>query len=381
MDDAQSDLAALAGLLAANAPAADRSATFPADSLQALRKSGYLGLMVPVEYGGMGGQLRQLREVAEVLAGGCLSTALIWAMHCQQVDLIVRHADTPLRESVLPRVAAGDLYLGSVTTGATTRGDLARADDRLIATGEQIRIERIAPIVTGGLHADAFLITMEDDQGITLLYADRSALTVTQVGDWRTLGMRATESVPLRLEGWVTPDAVVGQRGQFATVSADSMVPAGHIAWSACWLGAAQSVFSQLVRRLARVDGAAGVRESTLLQERVARIRVDLELVSAYLGRVVDEVEGVRAEGGRMDTPARQIHLNTLKIAASELTFGAVDRMVQLGGLATGYGTESPVPLERTFRDLRSAALNFANDKVLTINGKLSLADRAVTLI
>lgn len=80
------------------------------------------------------------------------------------------------------------------------------------------------------------------------------------------------------------------------------------------------------------------------------------------------------------DRPADKIHLNVLKLAASELCFRAVDRMVQLSGLAVGYNRLAPGSLERTFRDLRSAALNFSNDKLWVGTGALSLLDRSVNL-
>jgi acyl-CoA dehydrogenase len=116
------------------------------------------------------------------------------------------------------------------------------------------------------------------------------------------------------------------------------------------------------------------------VQERVAQVRIDLELVSAYLNRVVAEVSAARAEGRPVDAEGIQIHLNTLKVAAARLTFQAVDRLVQLAGLSVGYLKDSPIPLERHFRDLRSASLNNADDRLLTATGALTLLDRAAHL-
>ncbi|NEE17806.1 acyl-CoA/acyl-ACP dehydrogenase, partial [Streptomyces sp. SID7499] len=72
-------------------------AAFPRESVEALREAGLFGLLVPTEHGGMGGDLGDLVDVAVLLAGGCLSTAMIWAMHCQQVDAVARHAGERLR--------------------------------------------------------------------------------------------------------------------------------------------------------------------------------------------------------------------------------------------------------------------------------------------
>jgi len=375
-------------VLRTHAADVDRQSRFPAEGLETLRQHGFLGLLVPTEYGGMGAGLAELVALAREFAGACLSTAMVWAMHCQQTDLVVRHAGAGLRERLLPRIAAGEVYLASVTTESGKGGYLLSANDSLTATGADIAIDRQAPVVTGATHADGFLITMRDrpearEHEVTLVYADRADLSVEETAPWQMMGMRGTHSVGVRITGKVSPECVVGRPGKFREAANDSMVPVGHLAWSACWLGAAHAAFAQLVRRIAANANKPGGTDVTspLVQERVARIRLDLELVSAYLGKVCAEVVEIRARGGRIDIPAVQIHLNTLKLAASELTFRAADRMVQLAGLATGYGTASPIPLERTFRDLRSAALNYSNDRLWTTNGTLCWADRSVRLL
>ncbi|MDO0925025.1 acyl-CoA dehydrogenase family protein [Streptomyces sp. TG1A-8] len=373
--------------LAQHAAEVDREAAFPVKSLEVLRRTGYLGYLVPEAYGGMGGDLAGLVTTAQAMAGGCLSTAMIWAMHCQQVDALVRHGTPRLRAEVLPRVAAGDVYLASVTTQAATGGDLLTADEALLdsdSAGETVLLDRTAPVVTGGAHAEGFLITMrasEDaaEHAVSLVYADRADLEVVSTGRWNPLGMRGTHSGPLHLRGPVRRDDVLGTPGRFRAIAADSTVPVGHIAWSACWLGAARTVFSGLLRHISR-DPRQDT-SSPLLRERLARVRLDLELVSACLGTVRQEIETIRASGGSPDSPAVRIHLNTLKLAASELSFTAVDRMMQLAGLSLGYSADSPLPLERAFRDLRSAALNYSNDRLWTANGALTLLDRSVRLL
>ncbi|MFD4543088.1 acyl-CoA dehydrogenase family protein [Streptomyces bauhiniae] len=383
-------LARLVAVLAEHADAADREAAFPEESVDALRRAGYLGFLVPTEHGGMGGDLAGLVETAQALAGGCLSTAMIWMMHCQQVDVLVRHAHSGLLDRLLPAVARGELYLASVTTGPVTGGHLLTAAEPLRRrpddTSEDggLWLERTAPVVTGGSRADGFLVTMRAAQdagrhSVSLVYADRSALTVESTGGWNTLGMRGTDSGPLRLRGGVPADQVVGAPGGFRRVATDSMIPLAHLGWSACWLGAARGALRGLLGWLR--GSSAHDTTSPLVRERIARVRLELELVSAYLERMRERVDEVRAVGGSLDTPALQIQLNTLKLAASELSFSAVDRMVQLAGLSAGYGAESPLRLERVFRDLRSAALNYANDRLLTANGSLALLDRKVGLL
>jgi acyl-CoA dehydrogenase len=365
----------------------DRDAAFPAESVAQLRASGLMGLLVPTAYGGLGGDLADLTEVAQVLASGCLSTAMIWAMHTQQVDSLVRFAPPDLAERVLPRIAAGDVLLASVTTEPASGGHLMTAAAALEDTAGTLRFERAAPIVTGGRYADGFLVTMRDsaeatENRVTLVYADRAQLSCEISGEWDPLGMRGTHSIGMRLAGELPASQIVGERGAYRTVAVESMIPLAHLAWSACWLGAARAACADVIalvrsrQRPSSLDPA-----SDLVAERLARVRIDLELVSGYLGRVTDEITECRANGRSVDTPATQIHLNTLKVAAAEMTFRAVDRLVQLAGLANGYLKGSAIPLERHFRDLRSASLNFADDRLLKATGALAVLDRSVRLV
>jgi acyl-CoA dehydrogenase len=378
----------LVPLLAEHAARVDREASFPLVPVQALRESGLFGLLVPNEYGGLGGDLGDLAEVAQILAEGCLSTAMIWAMHCQQSDVIARFGTERLCKDVLPRVAAGEVYLASVTTEPRTGSTLLHAHAPLVDGGTKrvVRLERDAPIVTGGEHAEAFLVTMRDgpDAGtheVSMVYAAREQLDIQTRGGWNPLGMRGTHSVGLHLAGEVPEHQIVGGRGGFRRAAVESLIPTAHVGWSACWLGAARAAMAGVVglvrspRRPRSLDPG-----SELFAAGLARARVDIELVGAYLNQVVREVCAHRAEGRSLDTPVVHIHLNTLKVAAAELTHRSVDRLVQLTGFATGYLKDSPVPLERHLRDLRSAALNYANDRLLAAIGAHALLDRAVYL-
>jgi acyl-CoA dehydrogenase len=364
----------------------DAEAAFPVENMTLLRKSGLLGLVVPREHGGMEAGLHEFVDVVQTLAGACTATAMIFAMHCQQVDAVVRFAAPALRANILSRVANGEVYLASVTSERESGGHLMTSAAALVEDGDSLVIDRDAPVVTGGAHADGFLITMRADtaappSSISLVYADRTQLEIEARGGWDPLGMRATDSGPQHLLGRVAADQIVGRPGHFREVAVDSLIPVGHIGWSAVWLGTARQALAQLVGQL-RGGGRTGADlKSDLFAERLARVRIELETVSAYLRRVVDEIEDLRVRGESVESGHVQIHLNTLKVLAAESSFAAVDRTMQIAGLKLGYMKDSPLALERAFRDLRSAALNYANDRLLRANGLLQLTDREVRLI
>ncbi|MDQ1024737.1 acyl-CoA dehydrogenase [Streptomyces umbrinus] len=385
--ECESELAPVLATAREHSEHVDREAVFPAESMVALRASGLMGMFVPREYGGLGDDLHIYVHIASQLAAACMSTAAIWTMHAFQVDGLSRFGGGKLRQAVLPAIADGKIYLASVTTEASKGADLFTAEAPVTSREGQACFERSAPVVTGGRHADAFLITLRSrpeaqPHEVSLVYAEREQLCISEHGDWDPLGMRGTESVGMTISGSVPTDQVVGEPGRFEEIARESMVPLAHVGWSACWLGGARGAFSDLLRWLRSPTRRGGPDiHSELVRERLARIRVDLDLVSSYLTRLCDELAAARSAAQPWSDIRTRLRVNTLKLAASELTFKAADSMVQLAGMNGGYSRLAPIKFERHFRDLRSARLNHSNDRMWPATGALALLDPKVTLL
>lgn len=376
--------AEVARIAAEHAGEVDHDERFPVEALAALRETALLGLLVPAEHGGPGGDLADVVRLTQRLSASCLSTGLVFTMHCQQVEALVRFGSPALRATLLPRIAAGEVYLASVTT-EDGPGGLLDTGTPLLAGGGGYAVERHAPVVTGGRHADGFVLTMRASpeagrRETTLCYADRRSLTVHTGPPWRALGMRGVENVGLTLSGHIPAENVIGTPGRFREIAVEVFAPAAHLGWSAAWLGAARGAFGALLRLL-RGGGLRADPRSDLVLHQVARIRGRLEAVGGYLHGVLAEVAAARAADRSLDAAATQIHLNTLKVLAAEETYAAANAMVALAGLRSGYLRDSPVPLERLVRDLRSASLNHDDTRLLEATGALCLLDTAVSVL
>ena len=86
LDDAAQKLVAQAksirtDVLAKHAVDVDSRARFPSEGVKALADAGLMGICVPTTHGGMGQAPRTFAAVAEELAQGCASTAMIFVMH------------------------------------------------------------------------------------------------------------------------------------------------------------------------------------------------------------------------------------------------------------------------------------------------------------
>ena len=375
-------LADVLAVIRREAKVADETASFPGQALSALRASGLLGIVVPGQYGGLGGGLAGLVDVTMRLAREDLSVALIFAMHCQQAATMVRYASGDLRAELLPPLGRGELYLASVTTERGSGGSLLVSESPVTAGDGLLRIDREAPVVTGGTVADGFLITTlaagaTTPAQVSLVYARRDQLKLEVLGDWQPLGMRATASVPMRLSGEIPEHQVVGQAGDFRSIVTSVFGPIAHIGWSAAWLGAAAGALSRVVGQLREPGRRSAVdTRSELLLTRLARVRARLDAVHGLLRHTLGVIDAAQD----MSVPPVQLLVNALKTQAAEQCFTAVHELVDQAGLRHGYLRDSPLYLERVFRDLRSASLNYSNDRIYLVNGALALLDQEVRL-
>lgn len=376
----QQRVAKVAAVAAEHLSRTDREAVFPVEALDEMRDTGLLALLVPVRYGGLGGGLRDLIDAGIALGRVDMSVAMIFVMHCQQVAAVVRYGGRPLCSELLPEIAAGRGYLASVTTEAGKGGHLLSAESALTRGEGQLFIDRFAPIVTGGEHADGFLITMQSPDALSpnqmsLVYGRRDQLTLRRSGDWQPLGMRASHSVALHLTGQVPEHQLVGKHGDFRTIAGTVFVPLAHLGWSACWLGTAAGALSRVLKLLRSPEYRNKANlDSELLLSRISQARRRLDVVRAMLEhthRMVCETED-------LSPPRVQLMLNALKITAADECYTAVDSLVETVGMRHGYLKDSPTRLEQALRDLRSAALNYSNDRLHLADGRLALLDQEV---
>jgi len=356
------------------AAAVDAENRFPVEAVDVLRDGGLLGLLVPSSLGGGGGTLSDACAIAAELASGCLSTGLIWAMHSQQVLIMADHGADQWSEA-LSSIARRGLLVASATSEPGKSGLLLRARAPLVPVARGVRIERASPFVSYGAEAEWFLVTMRGDSSAAETDARYVLLEREEgevIGDWRAMGMRGTRSVPMRFDATVPAERIL--RGDFRDVAAVSAVPAAHLGWSSAWYGAAKGALERFVH-LIREGGASERRRlaSDLFLTRLGEARLGLDLMHAMLARLTDRYEQMRAASAppaAYRQAAWTIALNGLKVACSRQAYEVVDALVTMGGLARGYVQDEELALERTLRDLRSAALMVGNHQLLQLNAQ-----------
>jgi alkylation response protein AidB-like acyl-CoA dehydrogenase len=203
---------------AAGAADRDAAAEFVADHYDALRERKVFSALVPTELGGGGASHSEMCAFVRGLAHYCSSTALAVSMHQHLVAAAVyNYRNGRPGQKLLERVAEKEAVL--VSTGA---------NDWLGSNGEVERVEggyRVSarkPFASGSPKGDVLVTSapFEDpEEGWLVLHfpVPFASDGVSRAGDWDTLGMRATGSETVILDGVFVPDeAVVMKRPRHA---------------------------------------------------------------------------------------------------------------------------------------------------------------------
>ncbi|MFG2886270.1 acyl-CoA dehydrogenase family protein [Streptomyces sp. NPDC048297] len=179
----------------------------PASHIEALKKSGLLGVAAPIAYGGSGAPPAVVRETTEILAGACCSTWFVQTQHHTPVQTAAR-GELPVRESLLGPLARGELLSG--VAYAHLRA-YPRVPVRVRREGGGRRFDGVVPWYTGWGLNDVMLLAgvTEEGEALFAFVEARAQPGLRPSPPMRLAALTAARTVSLELDGlWVPEEAV-----------------------------------------------------------------------------------------------------------------------------------------------------------------------------
>jgi alkylation response protein AidB-like acyl-CoA dehydrogenase len=348
----------LAEALAARAAEHDREASYPFEAIDALKAAGYFAAPVPVELGGLGvSSAHDLVVASSRLARGDASVAIGVNMHLVAVLNMERRRQVAVAAGAERRARAFAASLeqiaseGAVLAAAISEPgqDLTRPATRATRTPTGWRIDGRKMFCTMSPAAtDLYVaVTYADDDGseryaYAMVPTDAPGVVVND--DWDALGMRASGSNSVTLDGVELPES--GVRGGF---HAGDPVPymernlTAGLFHAAASLGIAESA-DAIARRAAvgRINGDARPRML------VADNAVDLAAARGVLSRA-----GALIDEDTIEVSALFAEAQAAKAFVNEAAARIVDRALALSG---GAGYVNGSPLARAYRDVKAGS-------------------------
>lgn len=342
----------------------DRENSFFTEDFADLKAAGYLTMAVPTEFGGRGLTLAQYCREHRRLAYHAPATALAINMHVYWIGLIAdlwRQGDKSL-EWVLKEAMAGEV----LSAGHSERGNeipvmlstskAERVKDGFRITGHKM-FGSLAPVFTRyGAHA--LWADAEGGPKIVHVFMPRDTADYRIVETWDTLGMRATRSDDVVLDGVFVPDRYVARIVPAGT--ADAFV-LGMFAWA---LMGFANVYYGIAQRaidlaIASVKGKKAVALTRTLayhpeiQHRIAQMVLAFDTIGPHLDQVAEDWSNGVDHG--LAWPSKIV---SAKHHAVETAWNIVDWAMDVSG---GTGMFRGNELERLFRDARCGRFHPAN--------------------
>ena len=182
-------------VLAKHAADVDKLARWPAESIDALKKGGFLGLIVPTSHGGAAQGPRAFAGVIAKLAEGCASTAMIYLMHTVATQSIVQANEFGKRDPVLKDIAAGKHLSTLAFSERGSRSHFWAPVSQATAYKDGYHLSADKSFVTSAGQADSYVVSTRTagaaDPGATTLYfVPKGAKGMTVTSPWTGLGLR-----------------------------------------------------------------------------------------------------------------------------------------------------------------------------------------------
>ncbi|MEU6773558.1 acyl-CoA dehydrogenase family protein [Streptomyces sp. NPDC046759] len=179
----------------------------PASHIEAVKRSGLLGVTAPVAYGGSGAPPDVLRRTAEILAGACCSTWFVQTQHHTPVQTLAQ-GELPVRERLLGPLSRGELLSGVAYAHLRS---YPRVPVRVRRERGGRRFDGTVPWYTGWGLNDVMLLAGVTDTGEVLFACaearDQPGLRASE--PMRLAALTAARTVSLELDGlWLPEEAV-----------------------------------------------------------------------------------------------------------------------------------------------------------------------------
>jgi alkylation response protein AidB-like acyl-CoA dehydrogenase len=322
---------------------------YPTEFVQALTEAGYLGALIPEEYGGAGLGLSSAAAILEeVQAQGCNGAACHAQMYI--MGTILRHGSPEQKLKYLPGIAEGTLRLQAFgvtepTSGTDTtalRTTAVRQGDKWVVNGQKIWTSRAE-------HSDLMLLlarTTPRDQvqkkteGLSTFIVDMRTAKGLSIRPIRTMmNHNSCEVFFDNME--VSAENLVGQEGRgfryiLDGMNAERLLIAAECIGDAKWFTEKSVAYAK-----ERVLFNRPIGQNQGVQFPIARAYAQMRAAEAIVHRGLEKFES--------GIPCGE-EANMGKMLAAEASWAAGEACIQTHG---GFGFAEEYDIERKFRETR----------------------------
>lgn len=325
----------------------DRKQEFARDNFRMMAEMGLLGLGIPEEYGGSGGDELSVAIAVEELAKACAATADILDAHlCLCAAPIYRFGTDEQKQKFLPALVKGEKVGAMAVTESEAGSDVSNVQMTATRDGDNYILNGTKIFITNGDVCDVVLLFANmvelGERGMTAFLVETDTPGYSKGKKYDKLGMRAATNADQVLEDCRVPATNrLGDEGKGMRIFLE-LIDHGRIGIAAQANGITRAILERAVEYAKnRKQFGAPIASYQAIGWRLADMHTELEaarLLTCQAAWLADNGQPFRTQAAMA------------KLYATELAMRAATLGIQVFG---GYGYMMDSPMQRYFRDAK----------------------------
>ncbi|MHC5232548.1 acyl-CoA dehydrogenase family protein [Brucella sp. LJL56] len=334
--------------LAPGAAARDRDHAFPRAELVEMGELGFLGMLVPEEWGGSDlGTVAYALALEEIAAGDGACSTIVSVHSSVGCVPILRFGTEEQKQRFLPKMASGEWIGGFALTEPQAGSDASALKTRARRDGDHYVIDGSKQFITSGKNGSVVIVFAVTDpsagkKGISAFIVPTDTPGYEVVSVEHKLGQHSSDTCALAFSNMRIPvENRLGEEGQGYRIALANL-EGGRIGIAAQSVGMARAAFEAASGYAKeRITFGKPIIEHQAVAFRLADMATKIETAR----QMVLHAAALREAGKPCLTEA-----SMAKLVASEMAEQVCSAAIQIHG---GYGYLADYPVERIYRDVR----------------------------
>jgi alkylation response protein AidB-like acyl-CoA dehydrogenase len=326
----------------------DEHQTFPEELFHQLGAMGYMGVLVPEEYGGSGMDYHEYITVIEEISKVDSSVGLSLAAHNSLcTNHILEFGNETQKQKWLPKLAHGEWIGAWGLTEHNTGSDAGGMSTTAVLDGDHYVINGAKNFITHGISGDVAVVIVRtgekgDSKGMTAFVIEKGTPGFSSGKKENKMGMRASETAELIFVNCrIHKDNILGKVGE-GFIQSMKVLDGGRISIGALSLGIAKGAYEAALKYAKeREQFGQAIGKFQAIGFKLADMATEIEASELLLHKAAhDKINGKKmTKIGAM-----------AKMYASEVCVKVANEALQIHG---GYGYTKDFPVEKFYRDAK----------------------------
>lgn len=337
----------------------DESQHFPMDLFHKMGKHGFLGVIVPVKYGGVGLGYQEYITVIEEIGKVCGSIGLSVAAHNSLcTNHILMFGNEEQKQKYLPKLAGGQWIGAWGLTEPNTGSDAGRMRCVAEKDGDYYVLNGAKNFITHGKSGHVAVVIARtgellDSHGMTAFVVERGTPGFSGGKKENKLGMRASETAEMIFDNCrLHKSQILGEVGD-GFIQSLKILDGGRISIAALSVAIAKGAYEAAVQySQERQQFGKPISKFQAISFKLADMATKIEAAELLTRKA-----GFLKDKGETSTKISAM----AKLYASEISCQVANEAVQVYG---GYGYTKDFPVEKYYRDAKLCTIGEGTSEI-----------------